>query len=79
MSRLIGTLGGLGRAVHIRETPEARTSSTAPALPRRHVQVELAVSRDHRVLDVTTAVRRAVAAALADEPSVAVVVTAIDS
>ncbi|MFF2505636.1 nucleopolyhedrovirus P10 family protein [Streptomyces sp. NPDC058067] len=73
VARLTGALGGLGRPVHIGEHPEGAT-----ALPRRHVRIELAVSGGRRVLDVTRDVRTAVTAALADHPSVAVLVTAVD-
>ncbi|MGW4389936.1 nucleopolyhedrovirus P10 family protein [Streptomyces sp. NPDC004685] len=73
VTRLTGSLGGLGRAVHIGEPPEA----AAAALPRRHVRIELAVSGGRRVLDVARDVRTAVTEALADHPSVAVLVTAV--
>ncbi|MFI1735347.1 nucleopolyhedrovirus P10 family protein [Streptomyces acidicola] len=69
VTRLTGALGGLGRAVHI---------ETGPALPRRHVRVEVAVTATERALDVARAVRTAVGKALPDHPSVAVVVTAVD-
>ncbi|MFG3527659.1 hypothetical protein ACGF8B_13055 [Streptomyces sp. NPDC047917] len=52
----------LGHAVHAR--PD-------------HVRVELATAPDHRALDVTRAVRAAVAAAVEGSPSVAVLVTAV--
>ncbi|MBA2948424.1 hypothetical protein [Streptomyces himalayensis] len=70
--RLTGTLGGRGRAVHIDEHPRATSGA---ALPRRHVRVELAASRDHRTLDVALAVRAAVSEALPNHPTVAVLVT----
>ncbi|MFD8572776.1 nucleopolyhedrovirus P10 family protein [Streptomyces sp. NPDC059639] len=71
VARLTGALGGLGRAVHIEETP-------APAaLAHRHVRVELAVASTHRALDVARAVREAVSAAFTDGPSVAVLVTEV--
>ncbi|MFE5179006.1 nucleopolyhedrovirus P10 family protein [Streptomyces sp. NPDC056634] len=73
VTRLTGSLGGLGRAVHIGERPE----DAAAALPRRHVRIELAVSGGRRVLDVAREVRTAVTEALADHPSVAVLVTAV--
>ncbi|MEU6737033.1 nucleopolyhedrovirus P10 family protein [Streptomyces physcomitrii] len=73
VARLTGMLGGLGRPVHL-ETVDGGSA----ALPRRHARVELAVARGHQALEVALAVRRAVGAALPDEPSVAVVVTAID-
>ncbi|MCX3060936.1 nucleopolyhedrovirus P10 family protein, partial [Streptomyces sp. GXMU-J5] len=71
---LTGLLGGLGRPVRIEEPaphPGAR--------PRRHVRVELAVTSDRRTLDVATAVRGAVTVALADEPTVAVLVTRVET
>ncbi|MEU6664176.1 nucleopolyhedrovirus P10 family protein [Streptomyces sp. NPDC046821] len=72
VAALTGALGGLGRAVHIEEQP-----GHAAAMPRRHVRIEVAVSGGRRVLDVTRDVRTAVSAALADHPSVAVLVTAV--
>lgn len=72
VARLTGSLGGLGRAVHIGERPEG-----AATLPRRHVRIELAVTGGRRVLDVARDVRTAVTEALADDPSVAVLVTAV--
>ncbi|WP_432105444.1 hypothetical protein [Streptomyces sp. bgisy091] len=42
-----------------------------------HLQVELATSGDHRALDVARAVRAAVAGAVEDRPTVAVLVTAV--
>lgn len=69
VTRLTGALGGLGRAVHV---------ETGPALPRRHVRVEVAVAATERTLDVARGVRAAVGRALPDHPSVAVVVTAVD-
>ncbi|CAM5559295.1 Nucleopolyhedrovirus P10 family protein OS=Streptomyces alboniger OX=132473 GN=CP975_07740 PE=4 SV=1 [Streptomyces alboniger] len=62
----------LGPAVHIEERP------TANALPRRHARVELATGGGHRALDVALAVRAAVAEALPDRPSVAVLITAVE-
>jgi hypothetical protein len=67
---LTGTLGGVGRAVHIEERLHAT------ALPRRHARVEIAVHPDHRSLDVARAVRAAVSQSLPDHPTVAVLVTA---
>ncbi|MEU1020091.1 nucleopolyhedrovirus P10 family protein [Streptomyces sp. NPDC005898] len=65
--------GALGPAVVVEERP-------APgALPRRHVRVELATGHAHRALDVALAVRAAVGDALADHPSVAVLVTAVET
>ncbi|WP_432167904.1 nucleopolyhedrovirus P10 family protein [Streptomyces sp. bgisy031] len=75
VTRLTGSLGGVGRAVHIGERPE--DAASAAALPRRHVRIELAVSGRRRVLDVARDVRTAVTGALADHPSVAVLVTAV--
>ncbi|GHH94467.1 hypothetical protein GCM10017779_49240 [Streptomyces capillispiralis] len=69
VSRLTGTLG---RPVHLSERRGAY------ALPRRHAQVDLAVRADTRPLEVARAVRSAVAAALPDRPTVAVLVTALD-
>jgi hypothetical protein len=74
VTRLTGTLGGLGRAVHI----EDRASDDS-ALPRRHVRVEIEVDASRRALDVTRAVREAATAALPDHPSVAVLVTAVSN
>ncbi|MDX3800859.1 hypothetical protein [Streptomyces sp. AK04-3B] len=68
-----GTSGVLGRAVRLEE----RHDSTA-ALPRRHVQLEITAAATHRTLDVALAVRTAVSAALADRPTVTVLVTAVD-
>ncbi|MDT0610628.1 nucleopolyhedrovirus P10 family protein [Streptomyces lancefieldiae] len=61
----------LGRPVDVTE------SSLESALPRRHVRVELAVDADHRAVEVARQVRVAVSGALADRPSVAVLVTAV--
>ncbi|MCL6735326.1 hypothetical protein [Streptomyces neyagawaensis] len=69
VSRLTGALGGPGRAVHI---------DTGPALPRRHVRVELAVTEGRRAVDVAREVRARVGEALPDHPSVAVLVTAVE-
>ncbi|MFJ8196292.1 nucleopolyhedrovirus P10 family protein [Streptomyces sp. NPDC096152] len=69
--RLAGALGGLGRPVHIEER-----RATA-ALPHRHVRVEVALRTDQRAVEVARQIRAAVAEALPDHPSVAVVVTAI--
>ncbi|MGW6274218.1 nucleopolyhedrovirus P10 family protein [Streptomyces sp. NPDC055060] len=70
--RLTGALGGFGRAVHLEESRPADAS-----LPRRHARVELAADRELRALDVALAVRTAVGAALADHPSVSVLVTGV--
>ena len=69
--RLTGTLGGLGRAVHIEELVGER------ALPRLHARVEVAVRADHRVLDVAREVRARVGEVLPDHPTVAVLVTKV--
>ncbi|WP_159766602.1 nucleopolyhedrovirus P10 family protein [Streptomyces sp. HM190] len=73
VSRLTGALGGPGRAVHI-----GTGIGVGPALPRRHVRVELAVAESRRAVDVARDVRAAVGAALPDHPSVAVLVTAVE-
>ncbi|MFF9101860.1 nucleopolyhedrovirus P10 family protein [Streptomyces rubrogriseus] len=65
--------GVLGRPVHLTEPPPQEG-----ALPRRHVRVELAVRADHRAVEVARRVRAAVSEAVADRPSVAVVVTRTD-
>ncbi|MFC7306691.1 nucleopolyhedrovirus P10 family protein [Streptomyces monticola] len=71
--RLAGALGGAGRAVHIGHR-------TAPdTLAARHIRVELATATGVRALDVALAVRRAVASACTDRPTVAVVVTAVSA
>ncbi|MFE7649733.1 nucleopolyhedrovirus P10 family protein [Streptomyces phaeoluteigriseus] len=62
----------LGRAVRLEE----RQDGTA-ALPRRHARVEIAVRADHRALEVAREVRSAVSDALTDQPTVAVLVTAV--
>ncbi|MDL5200764.1 nucleopolyhedrovirus P10 family protein [Streptomyces sp. ALI-76-A] len=67
--RLTGTLG---RPVHIGEGQHGPT-----ALPRRHVRLELAVGADHRALEVVREVRATVGRALPDQPTVAVLVTAV--
>jgi hypothetical protein len=64
--------GVLGRAVHIEE---GRRQDAA--LPRRHVRLEVAVRADHRAVEVAREVRAAVAQALEDGPTVAVLVTAV--
>lgn len=48
------------------------------ALPRRHARVDLAVAAGFRPLEVARAVRAAVAEALPDRPTVAVLVTDLD-
>ncbi len=72
VTALTGTLGGVGRAVHIEERREETT------LPHRHVRVELAVSAQARAVDVARQVRVAVAESLPDHPTVAVLITAVD-
>ncbi|MGW3207496.1 nucleopolyhedrovirus P10 family protein [Streptomyces sp. NPDC001135] len=69
---LTGSLGGLGRAVHLQE----RTTGTA--LPHRHVRVELTTGPDHRAVEVARRVREVVRDVLEDRPTVAVLVTAVD-
>lgn len=66
-------LTGPGRAVHLSAPEEG-----AAALARRHVRVECAVDGRHRTVEVARRVRAAVAEALPDHPSVAVLVTAVD-
>ncbi|MFD9073186.1 nucleopolyhedrovirus P10 family protein [Streptomyces lasiicapitis] len=72
VTRMAGTLEGLGRAVHIEE------HAAVQALPRRHVRVEVAADAGLRTLDVARAVRATVTESLPDRPSVAVLVTAVD-
>ncbi|MFD5699053.1 nucleopolyhedrovirus P10 family protein [Streptomyces lasiicapitis] len=72
VTRMAGTLGGLGRAVHIEE------HAAVQALPRRHVRVEVATDAGLRTLDVARSVRATVTESLPDRPSVAVLVTAVD-
>ncbi|KUL25651.1 hypothetical protein [Streptomyces regalis] len=71
VTRLTGALGGLGRAVHIEE----RQDETA--LPRLHARVEIAVSADHRAVEVAREVRKRAGNALPDHPTVAVLITAV--
>ncbi|MFF4565769.1 nucleopolyhedrovirus P10 family protein [Streptomyces sp. NPDC001435] len=71
VTHLTGSLGGLGRAVHIEERQEDAT------LPHRHVRVEVAVDGQHRALDVARQVRAAVRESLDDHPTVAVLVTTV--
>ncbi|MEU6258269.1 nucleopolyhedrovirus P10 family protein [Streptomyces sp. NPDC047043] len=61
----------LGRAVHIEEHQQEGS------LPHRHARVELVVQADHRAVEVARKVRTAVAEALPDHPTVAVLVTAV--
>ncbi|MFE5190418.1 nucleopolyhedrovirus P10 family protein [Streptomyces sp. NPDC056628] len=68
---LTGALGGPGRSVHV------ETRRDGAALPHRHVRVELAVAADHRAVEVAREVRERVGRALADRPTVAVLVTAV--
>nr|WSY55906.1 nucleopolyhedrovirus P10 family protein [Streptomyces sp. NBC_00886] len=72
VARLTGTLGGLGRAVHIEERQGEGT-----ALARRHVRVEFAVRADQRALDVAREVRARVGEMLPGHPTVAVLVTGV--
>lgn len=69
VTRLTGRLGGLGRAIQI---------ETGPALPHRHIRVELAITERPTALDVACAVRQKVRQALPDHPTVAVLITGID-
>ncbi|MHC0431339.1 nucleopolyhedrovirus P10 family protein [Streptomyces sp. O3] len=69
----VSRLAGAGRGVRI-----SACAALGVSVPGRHVRVEVAVYADHRALDVALAVRRAVAHALADRPTVAVLVTAVD-
>ncbi|MFB7246470.1 nucleopolyhedrovirus P10 family protein [Streptomyces populi] len=62
----------LGRPVRVESTP-----ATDPALPRRHIRVELEVSGDERTVDVARAVRSAITETARDTPSVAVLVTSV--
>ncbi|MFE1309364.1 nucleopolyhedrovirus P10 family protein [Streptomyces sp. NPDC058755] len=71
VTRLTGSLAGLGRAVHVEQRADGTT------LPHRHVRVELATGTDHRAVDVARQVRVAVRDALDDHPTVAVLVTAV--
>ncbi|MET7489209.1 nucleopolyhedrovirus P10 family protein [Streptomyces sp. NPDC005538] len=71
VARLTGTLGGLGRAVHLEER------RGEGALPRLHARVELAVRADHRALDVALEVRARIGEVLPGHPTVAVLVTRI--
>lgn len=71
VSRLTGVWG---RPVRLGE----RAPATGDALPRRHARVDLAVAAGFRPLEVTRAVRAAVAAAGPDRPTVAVLVTDLD-
>jgi hypothetical protein len=63
--------GCLGRAVHFEER------AYHAAVRHRHARVELATDADHRTVDVARQVRAAVREALADRPTVAVLVTAV--
>ncbi|MEE1765743.1 nucleopolyhedrovirus P10 family protein [Streptomyces sp. SP18BB07] len=70
----LGVLGGLGGA----DGPARAVAIAAgPALSRRHVRVELAVTEERRALDVAREVRAAVSDSLPDHPSVAVLITAV--
>ncbi|MER6348382.1 nucleopolyhedrovirus P10 family protein [Streptomyces sp. NPDC001595] len=72
VARLTGTLGALGRAVHI-----DGGTDTGDGPSRRHVRLELALRADHRSVDVAREVRARVGEALWDHPTVAVLVTAV--
>ncbi len=72
VSRLTGTPGGTGHAVQVEER------RTPGALAARHLRIELATTAHHNALEVALAVRRSVAAALPDRPTVAVLVSAVD-
>ncbi|MFF8196009.1 nucleopolyhedrovirus P10 family protein [Streptomyces bobili] len=63
----------LGRAVRLEE----RQVDGTAALPRLHARVEIAVRAGHRALEVAREVRSAVSDALTDQPTVAVLVTAV--
>ncbi|MEV6407994.1 MULTISPECIES: nucleopolyhedrovirus P10 family protein [Streptomyces] len=63
----------LGRAVRLEERQVEGTA----ALPRPHARVEIAVRAGHRALEVAREVRSAVSGALPDQPTVAVLVTAV--
>ncbi len=71
VSRLTGVWG---RPVRLGEQAPA----PGDALPRRHARVDLAVAAGFRPLEVARAVRAAVAEALPDRPTVAVLVTDLD-
>jgi hypothetical protein len=71
VTQLTGALSGFGRAVHIEERQDEA------ALPHRHVRVEIAVRADRRAAEVAREVREWVGEALADRPTVAVLVTAV--
>ncbi|MFE1262636.1 hypothetical protein ACFW5X_19155 [Streptomyces albogriseolus] len=71
VSRLTGVWG---RPVRLGEQAPA----SGDALPRRHARVDLAVAAGFRPLEVARAVRAAVAEALPDRPTVAVLVTDLD-
>ncbi|WP_225100777.1 nucleopolyhedrovirus P10 family protein [Streptomyces sp. CoH27] len=62
----------LGRAVRLERRP------AGTALPHRHARVELTTGADHRAVEVARRVRTAVRDALADRPTVAVLITAVD-
>ncbi|MFD9119285.1 nucleopolyhedrovirus P10 family protein [Streptomyces bottropensis] len=64
---------GVGRLTTVLGAP----GTTGPALPRRHVLVELVVTEERRALDVAREVRVAVGEAMPDHPTVAVLVTAV--
>ncbi|SPE49086.1 hypothetical protein SNS2_0772 [Streptomyces netropsis] len=74
VARLAPVLGGPAQAVRVRDRTDEE--------PGRHTQVQIAVTEGRCALDVTAAVREAVAVATADGApgpvTVAVVVTAVD-
>ncbi|MFF5131170.1 hypothetical protein ACFY41_30140 [Streptomyces syringium] len=74
VARLAPVLGGPAQAVRVRDRTDEK--------PGRHTQVQIAVTEGRCALDVTAAVREAVAVATADGApgpvTVAVVVTAVD-
>jgi hypothetical protein len=70
VARLSATLG---RPVRFREV-----AAGDAALPRRHVQVQVAVRADHRALDVAREVRARAGEVLPDRPTVTVLVTAVE-
>lgn len=75
VARLTGSLGGLGRAVHIEQRAEG--AGETASLPRLHARVELATAADERAVEVARRVREAVRGALAGHPTVAVLVTSV--
>jgi hypothetical protein len=72
----VRSVPGVTRLGAIRLTHPAE-SSGAPALPRRHVRVEIGATTAVRTLDLARTVRKNATAALPDHPSAAVLVTAL--